>query len=102
MHYLMFYEVGEDYAERRAPYRDEHLRKAWAASDRGDLVLGGAVADPADGALLLFQGNSPEVAERFAQADPYVTSGVVKRWYVREWKTVAGTQASTPLRPGTQ
>jgi hypothetical protein len=52
--------------------------------------LGGAFANPVDGAVLLFQGNSPQVAEKFAEADPYVTSGVVKRWYVREWTTVAG------------
>jgi hypothetical protein len=98
MHYLLFYEAGDDYVERRAAYRDEHLRKAWAASDSGDLILGGALADPLDGALLLFQGNSPEVAEQFALADPYVINGVIKRWYVREWKTVAGTHAATPLR----
>jgi uncharacterized protein YciI len=100
MHYLLFYEAGEDYVERRAAYRDEHLRKAWAASDRGELVLGGALGDPTDGALLLFQSDSPEVAERFARADPYVVNGVIKRWYIREWKTVAGSQAATPLRPG--
>jgi len=39
------------------------------------------------------------VAERFAQADPYVTSGAVKRWYVREWTTVAGEKAAMPVRP---
>jgi uncharacterized protein YciI len=100
MHYLLFYEAADNYAERRAPFRDEHLRKAWAASDRGELVLGGALGDPIDGALLLFQGDSPEVSERFARADPYVLNGVVKRWYVREWKTVAGLQASSPLKPG--
>ena len=99
MHYLLFYEAGEDYAKRRAPFRDEHLRKAWAASDRGELILGGAFANPIDGAVLLFQGDSPEVAEKFAQADPYVTNEVVKRWYIREWTTVAGTHATTPLRP---
>ncbi len=99
MHYLLFYEVGEDYVERRVAFRDEHLKKAWAASHRGELVLGGALADPTDGALLLFQGDSPEVAERFALSDPYVTNGIVKRWHVREWKTVAGTDAATPLRP---
>jgi uncharacterized protein len=99
MHYLLFYEAGDDYVERRAAYREEHLKKAWAASDRGELVLGGALADPTDGALLLFQGDSPEAAERFARADPYVINGIVKRWYVREWKTVAGAQASVPLRP---
>jgi hypothetical protein len=51
--------------------------------------------------VLLFQGDSPEVAERFARADPYVINGLVKRWYVREWKTVAGTHSATPVRPAT-
>ncbi|HEX9199201.1 MAG TPA: YciI-like protein [Acidobacteriaceae bacterium] len=100
MHYLLFYEAGEDYVERRTAFRDDHLRKAWAASDRGELILGGALAEPMDGAVLLFQGDSPEVAERFARNDPYVTNGVVKRWHVREWRTVAGVHASAPLRPG--
>ncbi len=101
MHYLLFYEVGEDYVSRRAQFRDAHLEKAWQASERGELVLGGALSNPVDGAVLLFRGDSPEVAERFAQADPYVTSGAVKRWHVREWKTVAGEDAATPIRPNT-
>jgi uncharacterized protein len=100
MHYLLFYEVGEDYVARRAEARAAHLEKAWQASERGELVLGGALANPVDGAILLFQGNSPEVAEKFARADPYVTSGTVKRWYVREWTTVAGKGAAQPIRPG--
>jgi hypothetical protein len=100
MHYLLFYETADDYMERRAEYRAEHLKRAWAASDSGELVLGGALANPTDGAVLLFQSDSSEVAERFALADPYVINGLVKRWYVREWKTVAGLQAAAPVRPG--
>ena len=99
MHYLLFYEVGEDYLARRAELRDAHLEKAWAASARGELVLGGALANPVDGAVLLFKGDSPEVAERFARADPYVTGGAVKRWQVREWMTVAGEDAAKPVNP---
>ncbi|MGA2980613.1 MAG: YciI-like protein [Terriglobales bacterium] len=99
MHYLLFYEVGEDYVSRRAEFRDAHLEKAWQASERGELVLGGALSNPVDGAVLLFKGDSPEVAENFARADPYVTSGAVKRWHVREWKTVAGEDSATPIRP---
>jgi uncharacterized protein YciI/heme-degrading monooxygenase HmoA len=99
MHYLLFYEVGEDYASRRAEFREAHLEKAWKASERGELVLGGALANPLDGAVLLFRGNSPEVPERFAKDDPYVTSGAVKRWHVREWTTVVGEDAATPVRP---
>ena len=99
MHYLLFYEVGKDYAARRAEFREEHLEKAWRSSAEGGLVLGGALANPMDGAVLLFKGDSPEVAERFAKADPYVTSGLVKRWYVREWTTVAGADAAKPIKP---
>jgi uncharacterized protein len=98
MHYLLFYVVGEDYVTRRAQYRDAHLEKAWQASERGELVLGGALSNPVDGAILLFKGDSPEVAEKFARADPYVTSGAVKRWHVREWNTVAGEDCATPIR----
>jgi len=99
MHYLLMYEVGPEYLERRAAFREEHLRLAWQAHARGELVLGGALADPVDGAVLLFQGESPESAERFAAADPYVRHGLVSHWRVRPWITVAGTEAATPIRP---
>lgn len=99
MHYLLFYEVGADYVTKRAAFREAHLEKAWKASERGELLLGGAFANPVDGAVLLFHGDSPKVAENFAEIDPYVTSGTVKRWYVREWTTVAGKDAATPVKP---
>ena len=101
MHCLLFYEVADDYLTRRAQFRDAHLAKAWAAADRGELILGGALANPADMAILLFRGNSPEAAENFASSDPYVLNGVVKRWYVREWTTVVGENASSPVKPST-
>lgn len=99
MHYLLFYEVGDDFLARRAEFRDAHLTLAWKSSERGELVLGGALANPGDGAVLLFKGDSPAIAEEFAKADPYVTSGIVKRWYVREWTTVVGEGCATPKRP---
>jgi uncharacterized protein YciI/heme-degrading monooxygenase HmoA len=99
MHYLLFYEVGEDYVSKRAEFREAHLQKGWEASERGELMLGGALADPIDGAVLLFRGDSPEVAENFARTDPYVTSGAVKRWHVRQWTTVVGEDSAIPTRP---
>jgi len=98
-HFLLFYEVSDNYAKRRAEFRDEHLRKAWASHAKGELVLGGALTDPLDGAVLLFKADSRAVPEAFAQTDPYVTNGLVTRWRVREWTTVAGTDASQPVRP---
>jgi uncharacterized protein YciI len=99
MHYLLFYEAAPGYLERRAEFRSEHLALAWQAHERGELILGGALADPVDGAVLLFAGETPEAAERFAAADPYVRSGLVARWRVRLWMTVAGEGAASPVRP---
>ncbi len=100
MHYVMFYEFAPDYLERRPAYREEHLRLAWAAHDRGELVLAGAFADPADRGMLLFDCDSPDVPLRFAQADPYVKHHIVPRYSVRAWTTVVGKDASTPIRVG--
>lgn len=98
MHYLLMYDAGPDYGERRAPFRAAHLAHAWAAADRGELILGGALADPTDGAVLLFGCDSPAPVEAFAAADPYVVNGVVSRWRVRPWTTVVGEGATAPLR----
>lgn len=99
MDYLLFYDYAPDYLERRGEFRDEHLRMAWAAVAKGQLLLGGAFANPADGAVLHFKGDSPAVAEEFAKVDPYVRNGLVQAWKVREWMTVVGDAASTPVRP---
>ncbi|MBW3631150.1 MAG: hypothetical protein KY464_17910 [Gemmatimonadetes bacterium] len=99
MHYLLFYEVVDDYVERRAPLRAAHLRHARAAHARGELLLGGALADPPDGAVLLFRGESPAAAREFAEDDPYVIEGLVTAWRVREWTTVVGDDPAVILSP---
>jgi uncharacterized protein YciI len=100
MHWILFYDLVNDYIEKRAPFRDEHLALARAAYERGELVLAGALADPADGAVLVFQGDSPEAAESFAKSDPYVRSGLVARWRVRKWTTVVGVGTGSLPAPG--
>lgn len=97
MHYLLFYDVVEDYVKRRVPLRAAHLEYAQSFVDRGELILAGALADPADAAILLFQADSPALVEQFAQSDPYVRGGLVLRWWVREWTTVVGPLAAAPL-----
>ena len=98
-HFLLFYEGAPDYLERRPQYRTEHLAHAWAAADRGERLAGGAYADPVDGAVLMFAGEDKSVAERFAEGDPYVANGLIRRWQVREWTTVVGGYAATPVYP---
>lgn len=98
MHYLLIYDVVPDYLERRGTYRDEHLALAWKAHEEGHLLLGGALAEPVDSAVLLFQGDSSAAAEAFARADPYVRNGLVAQWRVRPWTTVVGAGAALPVR----
>lgn len=93
MHWLLFYDVVDDYMERRASFRDAHLAHARAAHERGELVLAGALAEPADGAVLAFTCESPEVVEDFARGDPYVTGGVVTGCRIRRWVVVVGAGA---------
>ncbi len=90
MHYLLFYDVVDDFTGKRTPFRSDHLGLVMQAYERGELVLAGALAEPADGAVLVFRGPSPEAAEAFAKADPYVKNGLVRSWRVRKWMTVVG------------
>ena len=98
-HFLLMYDTVPEYLERRGEFRSAHLTLARAAQERGELVLGGALANPVDGAILLFKGESADVARKFAEADPYVRNGLVKEWRVREWTTVIGEGAATPVTP---
>jgi uncharacterized protein YciI len=89
-HYVLLYEVVDDFAARRAPHREAHLRLARAANARGELILAGALGDPPARALLVFRSADRGAAEAFAQADPYVREGLVRRWEVQPWAVVVG------------
>lgn len=97
MHWLLFYDYVPDYLTRREALRAAHLAHARAAVARGEMVLGGAFADDPPGAAIIFRAPSRETAEAFARADPYVTGGLVSDWRVRQWTTVVGEGAMTPL-----
>jgi len=94
MHYILLYDAAADYLERRGTFRKAHLDLVAQAHERGDLVIAGALADPADGAVLVFR--AAEAAEVFAKSDPYVLNGLVTRWRVRKWATVIGDGATMP------
>jgi uncharacterized protein len=100
-YFAVRYEVVDDYVAQRATYREDHLRLAKAATERGELLLAGALADPVDGALLIFEAPDASVPEEFARNDPYVVSGLVTRWEVRSWTVVAGKYFDEALDPTT-
>ena len=90
MYFILLYEVVDNFVIRRTQFRPEHLKLLEEAQRRGELLMAGAFSDPVDGAALVFRGDTTAVATRFAEADPYVTKGLVTNWRVRGWNVVVG------------
>jgi uncharacterized protein len=99
-YFALFYDVVADFVSRRSAFREEHLRLARGAHQRGELVLGGALTDPADRALLVFRTVDRSAVEEFARSDPYVVNGLVNRWEVRSWAVVIGEDPSDTKSQG--
>lgn len=90
MYWLLFYDYSADYLERRTPFRPEHF--SWCAPfhERGELLMAGAFADPADGAALVFKCDSRDTIQRFVEGDPYRREGLVTGYRIRGWTVVVG------------
>ena len=95
-HFALLYDTVDRFVERRAPFRDAHLRLVRDAHGRGLLLMAGPLGDPPDGALLVFRAESAAHVEAFARADPYVTEGLVTAWRVRPWNVVVGAEPAAP------
>jgi hypothetical protein len=93
-YYVVFYHVVEDFVSKRGAFRGEHLRRVSESYERGELILGGALGDPADTALLIFRVDDKRIVELFIQNDPFVVGGLVKKWEIRPWNVVTGNEAS--------
>ncbi len=90
-YYILNYKLADNYLQDRGQYRAEHLGMAKEASEKGQLLLGGALDEPADEAFLIFRGENDISATAFAKNDPYVKNGLIKEWTVRKWNAVIGS-----------
>jgi uncharacterized protein len=93
MYWILLYELVDDYIERRAALRNDHLALARSLNEQGVLLMAGAFADPVDRAALVFKTDDIGVVEQFVAADPYVREGLVTSWRIRRWNVVVGNDA---------
>ena len=91
-YYALLYELVDDMVNRRVPFREELMRLARESRERGELVLAGALTEPVDRALLVFQVDDKSKVESFARKDPYVVNGLAKKWEIRPWNVVVGNE----------
>jgi uncharacterized protein YciI len=92
--FALLYDVVDQYTEKRAPFREAHLTLVHEAHARGEIFMAGAIGQPANGALFVFQSETSAAAENFARADPYVRQGLVTRWRALPWTVVVEPPAS--------
>jgi len=92
-YFVLTYDVAEDFVNKRTPFRPAHLKEVREAHARGELIMAGALGEPA-GAMLVFRAADRSTAEQFAKHDPYVKEGLVLNWKVRPWTVVVGQDPS--------
>lgn len=85
MHYLLFYKTVDSFIEKRTAYRLEHLDLVKDHVAKGQIVMGGAMAEPADEALIVFECEDEAIPTSFVENDPYVQHGLVISWNIRPW-----------------
>jgi uncharacterized protein len=90
MYFILFYKTVENYIEKRAPFREEHLALVKRNHQNGKLLMAGALAEPADGAVLIFKTDDKEPIKEFVNNDPYVKNGLITDWYIKQWTVVVG------------
>ena len=82
--YVLFYESADDVLAKAPAHFPAHRARLGEFHARGDLLMVGTFANPQEeGSMSIF--TTREAAEEFATGDPFVSNGVVRNWYVREW-----------------
>uniref|UniRef100_A0AAV1V152 YCII-related domain-containing protein n=1 Tax=Peronospora matthiolae TaxID=2874970 RepID=A0AAV1V152_9STRA len=86
--YILQYEYVQDIADRRGPFRAEHLERAGKAKQNGHIVMGGALVNPLDAGVFIFNVADKNVVDKFVKEDPYVVNELVTSHSIREWMVV--------------
>lgn len=90
MYYILSYHTVDGYVTKRKPFRSEHLNMLNIELEKKNIVLGGALADPADQAMIVWDVEDIQIIKDFVANDPYVKNGLISRHEIREWNVVIG------------
>lgn len=90
MYFILTYYTVDNYVEKRKPYRSEHLELLEVELKKKHIILGGALSDPADQAIIVWKVNDRKIIEDFVKNDPYVKNGLISKHEIRSWNVVIG------------
>ncbi|CAK4085138.1 unnamed protein product [Aphanomyces euteiches] len=89
--WMLRYNYVEGMVEKRDPFRSLHLahvEKFSVAGQKPHVVMGGAFADPVNGAAFVIDATSADEVREFAKNDPYVIQKLVTHFDVRPYNVV--------------
>jgi hypothetical protein len=86
--YVVEASYAEGAADKRAPFRAEHLDRVGKLHQEGALVLGGAFADMS-ASLLVFAVESEDAVRAIVETDVYWRNGIWTGYTVRRLNRVA-------------
>ncbi|WP_417885162.1 YciI-like protein [Zunongwangia sp.] len=89
-YYILTYHLVDSYLEERGKYRADHLALIKKAQEKGEVIMAGALDNPADKAVFIFKAEDETPATTFAENDPYNKNGLIKEYSVRKWNVVIG------------
>lgn len=68
-------------------HRPAHRAYLTTLLGNGQLFASGPYAD-GSGALIIYEADTPDEAERFLKSDPFHAAGVFLNWQMRPWRIV--------------
>ena len=83
MKFVVSYDLADDGLPKAMANFPGHRAMLIEYKARGVLLMAGPYANPAEGALAIF--TTREAAEEFVRDDPFIVSGAVARYAIREW-----------------
>ncbi len=87
--FVLLYESADDVASKAPAQFPAHKARLDEFRARGELLMVGTFGDPqAEGSMAVFRSRAG--AEEFAAGDPFVLTGVVRAWHLRQWNEVLG------------
>jgi uncharacterized protein YciI len=82
--YVLSYRAVPDFLPLARENGQAHRAHYRPFVERGDLLMIGPMAEPADGdAMAVF--TTRQAAEEFVAGDPFVVNNVVAEWSIRAW-----------------
>lgn len=89
--HIVTYTFVEDYLTKRTPFRKAHFEYLKTFVERGELILGGATANPADKGIIVYDKLSAVEVKEIILSDPYYIHGIVVSYTIQEWTVVLGS-----------